>query len=169
MLELVWAGIGGITGLFLKETKPHQIALAVALGVMLGLVPKANLLALVLVMALFLLRCNLGFGILAAALVSLATIRLDAKIDLFGTKLLSNTSVIDLEATLLQYPLFAWTALNNTLVLGSFIAGVIAFLPVFLITFSICRIFSPRNEVATEKPQDSPNSQNPKMTFPNGT
>ena len=156
MLELIWAGIGGITGLFLKETKPHQIALAVALGVMLGLIPKANLLAFVLVMALFLLRCNLGFGILAAALVSLTTTGLDAKVDLLGTKLLANASVINLETTLFQYPFFAWTALNNTLVLGSFVAGVIAFLHVYLAIFALCRVVVPGNQVATEKPQDSP-------------
>ena len=159
MLELVWAGIGGITGLFLKETKPHHIALAVALGVMLGLIPKANLLAFVLVAALFLLRCNLGFGILAAALVSLTTTKLDAKVDLLGTQLLAKASVIDLEATLFQYPLFAWTALNNTLVLGSLVAGLVAFLPVYLVIFTLCRVFRPRNEVATEKPQDAPKPQ----------
>ena len=156
MLELVWAGIGGITGLFLKETKPHQIALAVALGVMLGLIPKANLLAFVLVTALFLLRCNLGFGILAAALVSLATIRIDAKVDLLGSRLLANASVIDLEAILFQYPLFAWTALNNTLVLGSFVVGGIAFLPVYLVIFTLCRVFVPKSEVAVEKPAEKP-------------
>jgi len=156
MLELVWVGIGGISGLFLKETKPHQIALAVAIGIMLGLIPKANLLAFVLVVALFLLRCNLGFGILTAALVSLATIRIDAKVDLLGTKLLTNASVIDLEATLNQYPLFAWTSLNNTLVLGSFVAGLIVFLPVYLIVHSVCRVFTPGNKVAAEKPQNFP-------------
>jgi len=155
MLELVWAGIGGVTGLFLKETKPHQIALAVAFGVMLGLIPKANLLAFLLVMILFLSRCNLGFGILAAALVSLATTRIDAKMDLLGTRLLAKASVIDLEASLFQYPLFAWTALNNTLVLGGLVAGVIAFLPVYLIVFSLCRFFMPGKKVVAEEPQDS--------------
>ena len=156
MLELIWAGIGGITGLFLKETKPQQIALAVAFGVMLGLMPKANLLALMLVLALFLLRCNLGFGILAAALVSLATVRLDAKIDLLGTKLLTNASVIDLEATLFQYPLFAWTTLNNTVSLGSFVAGVVTFLPIYLAIYALCRVFTPRNEATAKKPQGFP-------------
>jgi len=158
MPELIWAGIGGIAGLFLKETKPHQIALAVALGVMLGLMPKANLLAFVLVMALFLLRCNLGFGILTAALVSSATIRLDAKMDMLGTKLLANASVIDLEASLFHYPFFAWTALNNTLVLGGFVAGVIAFLPVYLAVFALCRVYMSwkKVKVITEQPQDFP-------------
>jgi uncharacterized protein (TIGR03546 family) len=155
MLELIWAGIGGISGLFLKETKPHQIALAVALGVVLGLVPKANLLALVLVMALFLLQCNLGFGILSAALVSLATIKLDTKIDLLGTKLLANPSVSDFQTTLFQYPFFAWTSLNNTLVLGSLVAGVIVFLPVYLIVFYLCRTFIPGIEVVAGKSQDN--------------
>ena len=153
MLELVWAGIGGIVGLFLKETKPHHIALAVALGVMLGLVPKANLIALVLVLALFLTRCNLGFGILTAALVSLAMPRIDVMADSLGTRLLAETSVIDLESTLIQYPLFAWTSLNNTLVLGCFIIGVIAFFPVYLFIFGACRMILPR------KKADNPSQQ----------
>ena len=150
MPELIWAGIGGIVGLFLKETKPHQIALAVALGVMLGLVPKANLVALVLVLALFLTRCNLGFGILAAALVSLATPRLDATADALGTQLLSKAVVIDLEMTLFQYPFFAWTALNYTTVLGSVVMGTIAFVPVYLIVNGMCRILLP-NQKAIRK------------------
>ena len=147
MLELIWAGIGGITGLFLKETKPHQIALAIAFGVMLGLVPKENLIAFVLVLTLFLLRCNLGFGILAAALVSILTPRLDAGVNLLGSKLLANASVIDLETTLYHYPLIAWTSLNNTLVLGSVVVGVIAFLPVYMVVFAFCRFFQPKRNI----------------------
>ena len=148
MLELIWAGIGGIIGLFLKETKPRHIALAVAIGVMLGLIPKANLIAVVLVLALFLTRCNLGVGILTAALVSLAMPRLDTMANSLGTRLLAEKSVIDLEATLIQYPLFAWTSLNNTLVLGSFVSGVIAFLPVYLVVSAACWMILPRKKSA---------------------
>ncbi|MCL2119832.1 MAG: TIGR03546 family protein [Planctomycetaceae bacterium] len=152
MLELIWAGIGGIVGLFLKETKPHHVALGVALGVMLGLVPKANLIALVLVAALFLLRCNLGFGILAAALVSLATSRFDAIADPLGARLLAKPAVLDLEATLIQYPLFAWTDMNNTLVLGSFVSGAVAFLPVYLVVYVFCWMILPKKK-AVNSPQ----------------
>ena len=143
MLELIWAAIGGVIGLFLKETKPHQIALAVAFGVILGLVPKANLIALVLVLALFLLRCNLGFGIMTAALVSLAMSRLDLYANRLGTQLLERPAVVDFINTLFQYPFFAWSAINNTVVLGSFVIGAAAFLPVYAIVFMICRIFLP--------------------------
>ena len=143
MLELIWAVIGGASGLFLKENKPHQIALAVAIGVMIGLVPKANLIALILVLALFLLRCNLGFGILTAALVSLVMPRLDTLADQLGTQLLQRPAVVDFVGSLFQYPLFAWTSLNNTVVLGGFIMGMLAFLPVYVIVFMICRLAFP--------------------------
>ena len=159
MLELVWAGIGGIVGLFLKESKPHHIALAVALGVMLGLIPKANLIAVILVLALFLVRCNLGFGIMAAALVSPAMSRLDALADSLGTRLLSETAVIDLEATLNQYPFFAWTSLNNTLVLGCFVLGVIAFLPVYLVVYGACRMLQPRKNADNPPKQQTANAK----------
>jgi len=138
MLEIFWAIIGGIIGLFLKENKPYQIALAVALGFMLGLIPKTNLVALALLLTLFLTRCNLGFGIFTAALVSLVVPRLDPLTDSLGTQWLASTAVVDLETTLFRYPLFAWTALNNTVVLGSLFTGVIAFFPVFLISYGVC-------------------------------
>lgn len=139
MLEIIWAVIGAVVGLFLKETKPQQIALAIALGVMLGLIPKANLIAFALVMALFLLRCNLGFGILTAALVSLAMPKLDIAAHQLGLKLLSHESLVNSMGTLFQYPLFAWTSLNNTVVLGGFVMGAVAFFPVYAIVFFVCR------------------------------
>lgn len=146
MLEIIWAVIGGAVSLFLKETKPHQIALGVALGLMIGLMPKANLIVFLLILALFLFRCNLGVGILTAALVSLAMPKLDAVADRVGARLLGEQSVVDLVGTLFQYPLFAWTALNNTVVLGSFIMGLVAFLPVYVVVFVICQVFSRKKE-----------------------
>ncbi len=143
MLELIWVVIGGLAGLFLKETKPHQIALAVAIGLMIGLVPKANLIVLMLVLALFLLRCNLGYGILVAALVSMIMPRIDAMVDQWGTRLLQRPDVADFIGSLFQYPLFAWMSLNNTVVLGSFIMGIVAFFPVYMIVFLGCRLVFP--------------------------
>jgi len=156
MLEIIWAVIGGMSGLFLKETKPHHIALGVALGVMIGLIPKANLIALILILALFLFRCNLGFGILAAALVSLAMPRLDVAAHQLGGQLLANESLVGFVGTLFQYPFFAWSAFNNTVVLGSFVMGVIAFVPVYAMVFIVCRLFLPQKQ---ETPPVDPKTQ----------
>jgi TIGR03546 family protein len=148
MLEIIWAIIGGVSGLFLKETKPHHIALGVAMGVMIGLMPKANLIALMLIMALFFFRCNLGFGILAAALVSLAMPKLDVATHQLGNWLLANESLVGFIGTLFQYPFFAWSAVNNTVVFGSFVMGVIAFVPVYVMVFIVCRLFlRPKSEI----------------------
>ena len=144
MLEIIWAVIGGVSGLFLKETKPHHIALGVALGVMIGLIPKANLIALMLILALFFFRCNLGFGILVAALVSLAMPRIDVAAHQLGDRLLANESLVGFIGTLFQYPFFAWSAVNNTVVLGSFVLGIIAFVPVYAMVFVVCRLFLPQ-------------------------
>ena len=141
MLEIIWAVIGGVSGLFLKETKPHHIAFGVALGVMIGLIPKANLIALMLILALFLFRCNLGFGILSAALVSLAMPGLDVATHQLGDRLLANESLVGFIGTLFQYPFFAWSAVNNTVVLGSFVMGLIVFVPVYVMVFVVCRFF----------------------------
>jgi uncharacterized protein (TIGR03546 family) len=157
MIELIWIVSGGLAGVFVKEKKPHHIALAAAIGVLLGFVPKENLLALLLVLALFLLRCNFGVGILTAALVSLITLRLDVFTEQIGAKLLDNTSLLRLEADLFQYPFFAWTSLNNTVVLGSFLIGLAAFFPVYLLFFFVSRIFIPQSTPSGKSTQTNPN------------
>ncbi|MDR1384428.1 MAG: TIGR03546 family protein [Planctomycetaceae bacterium] len=157
MLELIWIVIGGFAGLFLKEKKPHHIALAAAIGVLLGFMPKENLLALLLVLALFLLRCNFGVGILTAALVSLLTLRLDMFIEPIGAKLLENASLLRLETNLFQYPFFAWTSLNNTLVFGSLLIGLAAFCPVYLFVFIVCQGFISQSKQADKSVPNNPN------------
>ncbi|MDR1492957.1 MAG: TIGR03546 family protein [Planctomycetaceae bacterium] len=159
MIELIWCVVGGLSGLFLKEKKPHHIALAAAIGVVLGFIPKENLLALLFVLALFLLRCNFGVGILTAAAVSFFAPRLDGFTEQIGAKLLDNALLLRLEANLFQYPFVAWTSLNNTVVLGNFLTGLAVFLPVYLLVFLVCRIGIPQPKQIIQTPQNSPKHQ----------
>ena len=48
------------------ENSPRQLALGFALGMMVGLVPKGNLIALGLTLVLFGTRVNVGAGLVAA-------------------------------------------------------------------------------------------------------
>jgi len=140
MLPVIWAVIGVLVCLFLRENKPLQIALAVSLGLMLGLIPKDNLIALVMVLALFLLYANLGVGILTAAVVSLISPQLDPFADRLGMQLLGQDFVLKSGARLFESPFFAWSSLNNSVVLGHFVIGLVAFLPVFLVVLVVCRL-----------------------------
>jgi len=143
MLPIIWAVIGALTGLFLRENRPFQIALAVSLGIMLGLIPKDNLIALILVLCLFLSYANLGVGILTAAVVSLISPQLDPFADRIGMQLLGQEIVLKIVTRLFEFPLFAWTSLNNSGVLGHFVIGLVTFFPVFLIVLVLCRLLKP--------------------------
>src|SRR5882757_301537 len=50
----------------LASTAPGQLAAGFTIGIMIGIVPKTNLIALSLCVLLFSIRCNKGLGIAAA-------------------------------------------------------------------------------------------------------
>jgi len=160
VLPTIWAIIGILIGLFLRENKPFQIALAASLGLMLGLIPKDNLIALVLVLGLFLSYANLGVGILTAAVVSLISPQLDSFADRLGMHLLAQDIVLKNAARLFESPFFAWTSLNNSVVLGHFVIGLVAFFPVFLIVLVLCHLVKPAAKKKSLPKTASPKSKN---------
>src|SRR6478672_13843261 len=54
----------------LASNAPEQLALGFTIGMMIGLVPKGNLIALSLCVLLFSMRCNKGLGLAAAVVFS---------------------------------------------------------------------------------------------------
>lgn len=106
---------------------PRQLAFGLALGIMVGLVPKGNLTAVVLTMALFGSRVNLGTGMVAAFGFSWVGTLLDPVSHLIGRALLDGPVVRPLLTRLFDLPLVPWTALNNTVVLGSLVLGAAQF------------------------------------------
>ena len=126
--------------------KPREIAGAAALGFFLGIVPKANLLAVLIAVLLLLLPVNLVVGLAVAVVVSLITPWIAPFADeLGGFVLMSNTGQRIGGATF-RLPLVPWTMLDNTLVVGSFLIGLLLFIPVFLIVWTSLRLFMPRKQ-----------------------
>ncbi|MDR1959890.1 MAG: TIGR03546 family protein [Planctomycetaceae bacterium] len=150
LLLFLWLIIGGIVTLVLPERKPRQIALAVALGAMTGLLQKDNLLVLLLILAIFLLRVNLGAGILAAVIFSGLGTLLDSFADKIGSWILCRPVIQPLGTSFFELPLTAWTSLNNTVVLGNFVIGLVLFYPVFHISLRICRKITDRHAAGTD-------------------
>ena len=103
---------------------PRQLALGVALGIAVGLVPKGNLTAIALTMLLFGSRVNLGTGVLAAFCFSWVGTLVDPVSHVIGSAILTSTPIQSMLAPIFNLPLVPWTALNNTVVLGSLFLGV---------------------------------------------
>jgi uncharacterized protein (TIGR03546 family) len=121
--------IRNLLRVFSADRSPRQIAWGIALGMMIGLVPKGNLVAVGLTMILFSLRTNLGLGLTTAFLVSLAGPSLDQLTHGIGAKALQTPIIYQVLCDAFQRPVVPWTSLNNTIVLGGFLLGILLFYP----------------------------------------
>jgi len=146
MLPMVWVVIGGIIALMLPEKRPRQLALAVALGAVLGLIPKDNILAGFLVLLIFLLRVNLGVGIMTAGLFTWVGVFLEPYAEKLGSFLLHRPFLQSQANSFFELPLVAWTSLNNTIVLGEFLFGLFLFWPIYKVFFMIFKAFLPAGD-----------------------
>lgn len=113
----------------------NQLAAGFALGMVLGLVPKGNLIAVSLFVLLFSLRVNKGIGLVAAVAFSWLGPALDPFADKLGAYVLSAHSMQGTYATLFQLPLGPWFDFNNTVVVGSFVIGLWATYPVYWFSY----------------------------------
>jgi len=125
---------------------PHQLAWGIAFGLLLGVVPHGNLLAVVILLLILSLKINHAMAGLTAIGVSFAATRLDPYSHHVGDFILSHPDAQQYAARIWQWPLMPWTDLNNTVVLGSFLIGVVALFPSFIVTYPICRLLAPRED-----------------------
>lgn len=126
-LGLLRQFIKGLT----TETEPPQIAAGVALGFLIGLLPKATLtvqLLLVLVMAL---RVNFPITLFAVCATVPFNPLFDRLTDPLGYALLSAPALAPLWTKLYNLPVMPWTGFNNTVLLGGLVFGLLMFAPVY--------------------------------------
>ncbi len=126
------------------DATPSQMAMGLALGVLVGLVPKGNLLAIGLMMLMCSLRVNLGVGLATVFATSWAGVLLDPISHRIGEFLLKSEPLRPLWETMYDTMLLPWTDFNNTVVLGSFSMGAAAFVPLYFLSKPIFGVLTPR-------------------------
>lgn len=114
-----------------EDCLPKQLALGVALGMVLGLLPKGNLLAVIAAVVFCAARINLGIGAASAVLFSAIAVWFDPITHVIGLKLLTTEWLQPAWTTLFNTPVIPWTRFNNTVVLGSLAMGLALFYPVY--------------------------------------
>jgi uncharacterized protein (TIGR03546 family) len=124
---------------FLRDDSPKQLALGTALGAMIGLIPKGNLIVACLTATMFALRVNLGAGLLMIFWITAMSSWLDPLTHAIGLRILANPLWHRGLAGLFEIPLVPWTSLNNTVVMGGFVLGSLMFYPVFHISECLFR------------------------------
>ncbi|MDP7019545.1 MAG: TIGR03546 family protein, partial [Pirellulaceae bacterium] len=126
---------------------PRQLALGFAFGLLLGLVPKGNLLACAIGVTMFATRGNLSVAIVTAFGVSFLSGSLDNVAHGVGAWFLRAPSLEGLWRSLEQTPYVPWTRFNNTVVLGSFVLGAAAFYPAYCLSLPFFANYWPRKRV----------------------
>lgn len=111
------------------QSAPGQLSMGLALGILVGLVPKGNLLAIVLGMMLAAARVNLGIAAAAIVCCSLASPLLDPISHRIGSWLLSQPGLTEFWTWLYNQPVAPWTGFYNSVVLGSFVVGLALLYP----------------------------------------
>jgi uncharacterized protein (TIGR03546 family) len=116
-----------------SDGSPGQIAFGMALGAALGLTPIANAHNLVILLLLAVLNVSFAAGILAWAAFVPIGFMLDPLFDRLGRWLLVDAQFLrPLWTSWDNVPGLALTNFNNTVVLGSVVAWLLLFLPIYL-------------------------------------
>jgi len=119
-----------VSGLLASDS-PSQLAAGFTLGMVIGLVPKGNLIAVSLCVLLFSLRINKGLALAAAVLFSFVSPLADAFSHKLGLIVLGANSLQATYASVFNFPLGPWLGLNNTVVTGSLLVGLYIAYPVY--------------------------------------
>jgi uncharacterized protein (TIGR03546 family) len=115
-----------------SQGTPRQVAAGVALGAALGLTPIANLHNLAIVLAAMVLNVSLaGFSLGWAVFVSVG-FALDPLFDAIGRSLLGAPALRGLWTALTNMPIVPFTNFNNSVVLGSLVFWIVAWVPIYM-------------------------------------
>ena len=125
-----------VRSVFLAQDSPRRLALGTAFGMILGLLPKGNLLAVGISTVILATRVNLGTAMLAAAVFSFAGVFLDPFTHELGWSLLNAEALQPTWTFLYGLPLAPWTSFNNTVVLGSLMAGLAMAYPTYWASYT---------------------------------
>lgn len=129
--------------LLADASSPGQIAWGIALGMVVGLVPKGNLTAGVLAVLVLATRANLAAAGLATLFFSWVGMLGDPLTHRLGLALLTGDSLRPFWDWLYRQPLVPWTHLHNTVVLGNLLCGLALLLPVYAIGLSAAQRLGP--------------------------
>ena len=111
---------------------PSQIAGGFAIGSVLGLSPMLTLQGVVIWLILLAIDVNLSAALLSLTLFSLVAFLLDPVFHWLGYQLLVNVEALNGFWTwMYNAPVAPLTRFNNTVVMGSFVAALVLFIPVY--------------------------------------
>ncbi len=109
----------------------------------LGLMPKENLTFVAIALMLLVLPVNITSGICSMILFTWVSSLTDPTAHGLGQSVLRFEMVRHLLGNFYEFPFAAWSGLDNTVVIGNMVLGLILCFPVYLITIYFMRHCQP--------------------------
>lgn len=115
------------------NSHPGELAHAFAFGMLLGFLPKTSVLWYLIFIVFLFLRINKGLFFLSIILGSLIAPLFDPLFDNIGYAVLTMPALENIFRSWLDVPFVAFTRFNNTIVAGSLVFSVIAYVPFYVL------------------------------------
>jgi uncharacterized protein (TIGR03546 family) len=115
------------------NNRAGEVAAGISCALLLALIPSGNLLWIALFIITFLLKVNLAGELLFLALFKLLAPLTDGLLHKLGAWVLNLPSFSSAFTTAYNLPLLPLSRFNNTIVMGGIIAGLLLWIPVFLL------------------------------------
>lgn len=117
-----------------SDTKPSQIALAIALAMLVGFNGFISVVGLVVILLLFIIRCNLTIFLAFSAVFGVVSALISSISHTLGSAILNNSALQDTLTALYQTYWFRLDELNNTVQMGELALSIVLFIPVYLLS-----------------------------------
>ena len=114
------------------NSKPSQIANSFCIGFIFGVMPKNNLLWWLVFVFFMFVRINKAGYFIMMLLGAFISPYLDPTFHKIGEFVLTYEPLVPVYSKLLEIPFVGFTRFNNTIVCGSLVAGIIAYIPLYI-------------------------------------
>ncbi len=138
---MVFRWLFGMLRALTSARKPAEVAGGVAWGLLLAFIPGGNLLWIILFLGTFFLNINMGTVLLSLGVFKILVPLTDPLLDRLGYTLLNLPALRPFFACLLDLPVFGFTRINNSIVCGGLVAGLLFWFPVFLASRALVVLF----------------------------
>lgn len=116
---------------FNANVNPAEIAHAFSFGILLGFLPKNNLLWYLIFVFLLFIRINKPMFLIMTLIGSAFATAFDPLFDTIGCAVLQIDCLQGVFYKLVEIPFVAFTKFNNSVVIGALITGIVLYVPVF--------------------------------------
>lgn len=115
------------------NVNPGEIAHAFSCGILLGFMPKDNLLWWVVFVFILFIRINKPMYLIMVLIASTFAPVVDNLFDTVGYAFLTIPSLSGFFGNLLEIPFVGFTKFNNSVVMGSLLCGLAIYIPMYVI------------------------------------